>query len=121
MAAAKDAVGAYGERVAAMMLTQAGLEVLERNWRCPEGELDIVARDPAADEIVFVEVKTRSSARFGHPAEAVVGRKAARLRRLAAAWLAAHDEHAAGVRIDVVAVWPQPSGPARVEHLRAVV
>lgn len=118
---AKDAVGAYGERVAAQRLADAGYEVLDRNWRCDAGELDIVARDPVAGEIVFVEVKTRSGGAFGHPAEAVVGAKLARLRRLAARWLAEHDVHAAGVRIDVVAVWPQRSGPARVEHLRAVV
>ncbi|WP_127571095.1 YraN family protein [Georgenia faecalis] len=117
---AKDAVGAYGERVAVQRLTAAGFEVLDRNWRCDAGELDIVARDPEADEIVFVEVKTRTGTAFGHPAEAVVGAKLARLRRLAARWLVLHDVHASGVRIDVVAVWPQPSGPARVEHLRAV-
>lgn len=115
---AKDGVGAYGERVAARYLAERGLEVLERNWRGPSGEVDIVARDGA--DIVFVEVKTRSGPAFGHPAEAVTAAKLARLRRLAAEWLAAHDVHGSGVRIDVVAVVRARRGPARVEHLTGV-
>ena len=66
MAQAKDAVGAYGERVAARWLSDAGMLVLDRNWRCASGELDIVARD--GDTIVFCEVKTRRTQRFGVPA-----------------------------------------------------
>jgi putative endonuclease len=72
---AKDGRGKYGERVAAQHLEAAGFEVLDRNWRCPQGELDIVARDGAA--LVFVEVKTRSSTKFGEPAEAVDRNKCA--------------------------------------------
>ena len=86
----KDAVGRFGEDVAAQHLLAAGLQILERNWRCREGELDIVARD--GSELVFVEVKTRSSLAFGTPAEAVGPAKAARLRRLALCWLAEHRE-----------------------------
>lgn len=115
---AQDGVGAYGERVAARFLAEEGLEILARNWRGPSGELDIVARD--GDELAFVEVKTRSGLGFGHPAEAVTAAKQARLRRLAAEWLAAHDARATGVRIDVVAVLRSRSGPAKVEHLRGV-
>ena len=77
---AKDAVGAYGERVAARHLQQHGLVVLDRNWRCFDGELDIVARD--GDALVFCEVKTRRSERHGVPAEALVAAKTARLRAL---------------------------------------
>lgn len=117
---AKDAVGAYGERVAARLLTEAGMEVLDRNWRCPRGEIDIVARDAAADEVVFVEVKTRRSTAFGLPAEAVTPAKLARLRRLAGAWLSAHDVVAGGIRLDVVAVIVPAAGAAQAEHLRAV-
>src|SRR5690349_14807630 len=91
----KDAVGRFGEDTAVRCLTDAGLTVLDRNWRPPRlpgsdvrGELDIVARD--GDEIVIVEVKTRSGLGFGAPAEAVTRDKVRRLRRLAAAWLRAH-------------------------------
>lgn len=116
---AKDAVGAYGERVAVRALQEAGWEILDRNWRGRRGELDVVARD--GDDLVVVEVKTRTGSGFGHPAEAVTAAKLARLRRLAGEWLGAHDVRAAGVRIDVVAVLRGRSGAAVVEHLRGVV
>ncbi len=115
---AKDAVGRYGERVAAAHLVASGWEVLDRNWRGPSGELDIVAMDGA--DLVVVEVKTRSGDGFGHPAEAVTARKLARLRRLTAQWLAAHEVRPAGVRIDVVAVRTSRAGAATVEHLVGV-
>jgi putative endonuclease len=115
---AKDAVGAYGERVAVRFLVEAGLVVLERNWRCPIGEIDIVARDGRC--LVVCEVKTRSSAAFGHPLEAVSPAKAARLRKLAMAWVEAHGVRPPEIRIDLVAVLRSAQGPAEVSHLRAV-
>jgi putative endonuclease len=115
---AKDAVGAYGERVAARFLVQAGLVVLERNWRCPLGEIDIVARD--GECLVVCEVKTRSSVAFGHPLEAMSARKAARLRKLALAWVEARGVRPPQIRIDLVAVLRSDSGAAQVDHLRAV-
>jgi putative endonuclease len=113
---AKDAVGAYGERLAAAHLEQVGMTVVERNWRCSDGEVDLIATD--GDVLVFCEVKTRSSLAYGHPAEAVVGAKAARIRRLAARWLAEHGSRWPEVRFDVVAVLCQPRGAASVTHLR---
>jgi len=115
---AKDAVGAYGERVAERFLVQAGMVVLERNWRCPLGEIDIVARD--GDCLVVCEVKTRTSAAFGHPLEALTRRKATRLRRLAFAWVQARGVRPAQIRVDLVAVLRSAEGAATVEHLRAV-
>lgn len=114
---AKDAVGRYGEDVAARHLLDAGLEILARNWRCPDGEIDIVARERGA--LVICEVKTRSSARFGLPAEAITRRKADQLRRLAYRWLQQHPAGGADVRFDVVSVTRSPAGAAVVEHLRA--
>jgi putative endonuclease len=113
----KDAVGRFGEQVAVTALEAAGLVVLDRNWRCPDGELDIVAVDGTV--LAFVEVKTRSSVAYGDPAEAVSPAKAARIRRLAVRWLAAHEPaHWAEVRFDVVAVVRNtPDGPD-VRHLR---
>src|SRR5690242_12930757 len=109
-------LGLHGERIAAAYLTDAGLRVLDRNWRCREGELDIVARE--GDALVFCEVKTRRGTGFGHPVEAVTPTKQRRLRLLAQRWLAAHDEHAPDLRFDVVGVLVPPAGPARVVHLR---
>jgi putative endonuclease len=116
--AAKDALGRRGEDIAARHLVVAGLEVVERNWRCSQGEIDIVARE--GTELVFVEVKTRSSVAYGHPLEAITPTKLARLRRLAGAWCEAHPEQRGQVRIDAIAVIAPATAPARVEHLRGV-
>jgi putative endonuclease len=110
-------LGSLGEDIAATYLTDVGVRVLDRNWRCREGELDIVARE--ADALVFCEVKTRRGTGFGHPVEAVTASKQRRLRTLAQRWLAAHDEHAPVVRFDVVGVLLRPDRPALVTHLRA--
>jgi putative endonuclease len=116
--AAKDVLGSRGEDLAAAALTEAGMLVIDRNWRCPQGEIDIVALD--GGETVFVEVKTRSSVAYGHPLEAITAQKLSRLRRLAAAWCEAHPGDHSRVRIDAVAVIA-PAGDAPViEHLRRV-
>lgn len=110
----KDALGAWGEQVAADLLRERGLQVLARNWRRREGEIDIVARD--GHTVVFCEVKTRSSAACGVPAEAVTPAKARRLRRLAVLWLTEHPG-AADVRFDVVSVTRRRHGPVQVDHV----
>ena len=110
-------LGSRGEHIAAAFLTDIGLRVLDRNWRCREGELDIVARD--GDAIVFCEVKTRRGVGFGHPAESVTPQKQRRLRLLAQRWLAAHDEHAPDLRFDVIGVLVPPTGLPLLTHLPA--
>ena len=109
-------LGVHGERIAAAYLVHAGLRVLDRNWRCREGELDLVARE--GDALVFCEVKTRRGTGYGHPVDAVTPRKQARLRVLAQRWLAVHDEHASDLRFDVVGVLVRTGRPALVTHLR---
>ena len=111
-------LGAYGERVATQRLVDGGMVLVDRNWRCDLGEIDLVLRE--GDVLVFCEVKTRTSAAYGHPLEAVGPTKGARLRRLAARWLEEHDVHAAGVRIDLVGVLLADRGAAEVEHVRGV-
>lgn len=115
---AGDAVGRYGERVAVAHLEADGMRVLARNWRCPQGEIDVVALD--GDCLVVCEVKTRRSPSCGSPAESVTRAKVARLRRLAAAWLAGQDAGYAEVRLDVLSVRCPPRGAAVVAHLRGV-
>jgi putative endonuclease len=112
------ALGAYGERVAARHLVDEGLVVLDRNWRCPFGEIDLVLRDGA--ELVFCEVKTRSGTAYGHPLEAVDDVKADRLVHLASRWMEARGVAAAQVRFDVVAVIRSDRGAAEVEHVRGL-
>jgi putative endonuclease len=114
---AKDALGQYGERLAARHLRDAGLTIVATNWRCADGEIDIVARE--RDVVVICEVKTRRTDLFGTPAEAITRTKADRLRRLAMLWLRAHPVGAvADVRFDVVSVLLPKAGAPAVEHLR---
>ena len=107
MTRARLRLGAAGEDAAAAWYGRAGYEVLDRNWRCREGELDLVCR--RGDVLVFSEVKTRSSSAFGHPAEAVTATKRRKLRALAGAWLGERGPERprwrpATIRFDVVAV-----------------
>ncbi len=117
--AAKDTLGRRGEELAADYLRGTGLEIVERNWRCSLGEIDIVARD--ANETVFVEVKTRAGLGYGHPLESITAVKLARLRRLAAAWCEAHPAQSGAIRIDAVAVivWRDGALPT-IEHVQGV-
>lgn len=111
-------VGARGEQFAAEHLEALGIEVLERNWRCRAGELDIVARD--GEQVVCVEVKTRTSLSFGHPFEAVTPQKLARLRRLVTLWCQGVDASPRSIRIDVISVLDRGESGPLIEHLRGV-
>lgn len=114
----RSALGAYGETLAARHLTEQGMVLLDKNWRCDLGEVDLVLRDGRV--LVFCEVKTRSSLAYGTPVEGVTEQKAARLRRLAARWLAEHEVRPAEVRIDIVGVLVPASGDIEVDHVRGV-
>ena len=118
-AASKQALGAYGEQVALRHLLEQGMTLLDRNWRCSEGEIDLVLRDGPA--LVVCEVKTRSSLACGSPQEAVGAVKLERLARLAERWRAERGVHPPEVRVDVVAVLRGPRGAAQVEHVRGVL
>ncbi len=97
------AVGASGERIAALLLEQAGCRIIARNWHCRGGELDLVALDD--DILVCVEVRVRTGTVYGSAAESVVGMKTKRVLHAVAAFLATHPEHGDRlVRIDVVAI-----------------
>ncbi|MEU9381971.1 YraN family protein [Streptomyces sp. NPDC048279] len=117
---ARSALGKYGETLAARRLTEAGLTILERNWRCGRtGEIDIVARD--GDVLVICEVKTRRAGLFEQPMAGVTPVKAERLRGLAEHWIHAHGgAPPGGVRIDVVGVLLPQRGAPVVEHARGV-
>ncbi|MET0741439.1 MAG: YraN family protein [Candidatus Nanopelagicales bacterium] len=119
---AKDVLGQHGEALATEYLLNQGYRILERNWRCDVGEIDILALDGEA--LVVCEVKTRRTTRYGSPLEAVNGPKARRLRLLAARWLAEHQLKPRTVRIDVVGiVAPADCAPDEyhVEHVRGVL
>jgi len=115
--APKDELGRRGEDLAAEYLEQQGLVVLTRNWRCRRGELDVVATDLEHECLVVCEVKTRSSAGFGSPAEAVDRRKQHRIRQATQLFLATLAMDWVQVRFDVLAVVAEPGRPVTLQHI----
>jgi putative endonuclease len=114
---ANSAIGEYGERIAVEHLEQAGYTIIDRNWRCDLGEIDVVALDGTT--VVVCEVKTRSGLGFGSGLDAVTPAKAARLRRLGRRWLAETGAPAwLGLRFDVVAVHRRRTGRPEIVHLQ---
>lgn len=116
--AAKDDLGRAGEDRAVRHLTGRGYRILDRNWRCPQGEIDIVATVDGM--LCVVEVKTRRSAAFGHPFEAVDARKRRRLWQLAHAWIGAHPESARSreVRLEAIGIIGPDPAVGDLEHLQ---
>lgn len=100
--ARRRALGATGEDLAAAWYVEQGYEVVARNWRCREGELDLIVREGRT--VVFCEVKARSSLAFGSPLEAVTSAKRQRIRHLASRWLESAPRRPAEIRFDVVGV-----------------
>ncbi|MCZ4301168.1 MULTISPECIES: YraN family protein [Microbacterium] len=115
--AAKDELGRAGEERAAQHLTGNGYTVLARNWRCAQGEIDIVAT--LGEHVAIVEVKTRRTVAFGHPFEAIDARKRRRLWRLAHAWARENPEAARGraVRLEVIGIVGADPARGTLEHL----
>ena len=117
-AQARQALGAYGEAVAERHLVESGMVVLDRNWRCDEGEIDLVLREGSV--LVVCEVKTRTSLAAGTPHEAITDDKLDRLKRLGERWAAARGVRPPETRIDLVAVLRPRKGPAVVDHVRGL-
>lgn len=115
---AKDRLGQRGERLAEDYLRAAGAAILDRNWRCRDGELDIVVADGGM--LVAVEVKSRRSWDFGHPFEAVDAAKLGRVARLLGAWASSHGVGGGPRRVDVIAVTGPPGSQPVIEHLKGV-
>ena len=114
----KDVLGKDGEQAAVDYLESCGFRILDRNWRCAEGEIDIVAVE--RHTFVVCEVKTRSGTRYGTPLEAVGRAKRNRLRRLAVRWLTAHGVRFDQIRIDVIGLLYEGTGGFTIQHIRGV-
>ena len=112
--------GAFGEEVVSQYLTSQCAEIVERNWRIREGEIDIIALYPSGI-FAFIEVKTRSSVAFGHPFEAINREKAHRMQRLALGWLATHGCLGCEYQIDVAAVLIAADGSHTIEYRAGVL
>jgi putative endonuclease len=115
-------VGRQGEDLACAELVRQGMEVVDRNWRCARGEIDIVAAEPGEDGVtmVFCEVKCRSGLGYGHPLEAITFAKLQTLRQLAAIWLRQHQVSVSGIRLDAIGIVLVPGGQPFLTHVRAV-
>jgi putative endonuclease len=111
----KQRTGAFGEEVTAQYLLARGDEILDRNWRIREGEIDLVSLS-GDGAFHFIEVKTRSSLAFGHPFEAINREKAHRMQRLAMGWLATHGCMGCEYSIDVVAILIAADGSHTLEY-----
>ncbi|PIF02408.1 MAG: YraN family protein [Propionibacterium sp.] len=111
-------LGETGEDIAAQYLANQGYEILQRNWRCKIGEIDIIALD--GDEVVFVEVKCRSGKGFGDPLEAITYAKMAKIRQLAAIWLRECDIYIPSARIDGIGVLKIRGSSPRITHIARI-
>jgi putative endonuclease len=118
----KQQLGVRGEDLACAELERQGMQVLERNWRCRIGEIDIVAAEAgdAGLTLVFCEVKCRSGLGFGHPLEAITFTKMQTLRQLAAIWMRQHRMKASMIRLDAIGVVMVQGQEPSLTHVRAV-
>jgi putative endonuclease len=116
----RQALGTRGEDLAAAELERQGMVILDRNWRCRTGEIDIVAMEDGNRSLVFCEVKCRAGLGFGSPLEAITYTKVRKLRQLAGEWLAASDITAQRIRIDAVGVVLLPHEEPQLTHLRGI-
>ena len=113
-AAHNSYLGRRGEEAAVRYLEGRGFEILERNWRCCAGEADIIAYDE--DDLVFIEVKTRSNIRLGLPSEAVDAQKRSRYEKIAALYLKDFDRTDLPVRFDVIGILVTSRDRALLRH-----
>jgi putative endonuclease len=114
----KQQVGKRGEDLACDELRRQGMEILERNWRCSVGEIDVVAVDGTT--LVFCEVKCRTGLGFGHPLEAITYAKRRTLRQLAAIWMREHRAQTSSIRLDAIGVVMLPGQEPSLTHVRAI-
>lgn len=114
------AIGSFGESRIADFRIQQGDEIVDRNWRVREGEIDLITLDKAG-AFHFIEVKTRSSLAFGHPFEAISQVKLLRMQRLAMGWLVTHDCFGCDYSIDIASVLINPDGTHVIEYRAGVL
>ncbi|MBL7222200.1 MAG: YraN family protein [Phycisphaerae bacterium] len=118
-------LGQHGEHLAARTLKRKGMKLLATNYRCPSGEIDIIALDPTTrresgrETIVFVEVKTRSDDSYNTPESAVNASKRRRIRKAARYYLSRHPTEQYSIRYDIVAIVSPPDAKPQIKHIAA--
>lgn len=113
-----SSVGNLGEELAANFLVARGYRILERNFRCKGGEVDIIARDPGDKSLVFVEVKTRRGLTYGVPQLAVTPIKQRQISKAALTWLSKNRLHDTNARFDVIAILLHTDAAHSIDHIR---
>jgi putative endonuclease len=113
-----SSVGNRGEEIAANYLTARGFRILERNFRCKGGEVDIIARDPVDKSLVFVEVKARRGLAYGVPQLAVTPFKQRQISKAALTWLSKNRLLDANARFDVIAILLHTGAAHGIEHIQ---
>ena len=116
-ATSNKGTGIVGEETAASFLIARGFRILERNFRCKGGEVDIIARDPADKSLVFIEVKARRTLTYGVPQLAVTPFKQRQISKAALTWLAKNRQHDQNARFDVIAIMLDGGGQHQIEHI----
>ena len=118
----KQLLGATGEEIAVDYLVSQGYVVFDRNWRSKSGEIDIIASEKfnSQDELIFIEVKTRSSRDYGDPIEAISATKYLRMYRLALEWLSENSASREAWRLDVISIVISRAQEIEIEHLKRV-
>ncbi len=109
--------GDKGENLAVELLLSKGYEIIKRNYRYGKGEIDIIAKDPAEEGLVFIEVKSRSTLEFGYPVESITPNKVKQLKRIAELYLYENDIKESLCRFDVISVLTLPGEKPEIEHL----
>lgn len=110
-------VGKLGEEIAEAFLTARGFRILERNFRCKGGEVDLITRDPGDKSLIFVEVKARRSLSYGVPQLAVTPFKQRQISKAALTWLSKNRMHDTNARFDVIAILLDSKGTHKIEHI----
>lgn len=118
----KQLLGATGEEIAVDYLVSQGYVVFDRNWRSKSGEIDIIASEKfnSQDELIFIEVKTRSSRDYGDPIEAITATKYLRMYRLALEWLSENSASREAWRLDVISIVISRAQEIEINHLKRV-
>jgi putative endonuclease len=116
--ATNKGIGELGEEIAANFMIARGYRILERNYRCKGGEVDIIARDPGDKSLVFIEVKTRRGLTYGVPQLAVTPFKQRQISKAALTWLGKNKLHDSNARFDVIAILLHSDGNHAIEHIK---
>ena len=118
----KQLLGATGEEIAVDYLVSQGYVVFDRNWRSKSGEIDIIASEKfnSQDELIFIEVKTRSSRDYGDPIQAITATKYLRMYRLALEWLSENSASREAWRLDVISIVISKADQIEIDHLKRV-